>query len=208
MIYQWLPKLLKKPNPTIFEIGCSDGTDTRQMLELFPDARIYCFEPEPRAIARFDANAVLIPSAVGAVDGEIDFYPSHGDGIVKQVDWDCSGSIRRPTGHLRLYPWCGFGEPRRVRSLTLDSWAVNIPLIDFIWADVQGAEGDVIRGGLATFQRTRYFYTEYSDEELYEGQITLDRMIELLPRWTIVERWSDDVLLRNTDLTESIGQRP
>jgi hypothetical protein len=85
---------------------------------------------------------------------------------------------------------------------------VNIPLIDFIWADVQGAEGDVIRGGLATFQRTRYFYTEYIDEELYEGQITLDRMIELLPRWTIVERWSDDVLLRNTDLTESIGQRP
>ncbi|MEN9248224.1 MAG: hypothetical protein Q6L50_08560 [Gloeomargarita sp. GMQP_bins_120] len=37
---------------------------------------------------------------------------------------------------------------------------------DFIWADVQGAEVDLIQGGLQALANTRYFYTEYANTEL------------------------------------------
>ena len=77
---------------------------------------------------------------------------------------------------------------------------LRIDTVDFIWADVQGAEGDMIRGGLRVLSRTRYLYTEWSDDELYEGQATLTEILRLLPDFRVVELWSDDVLLENTRL--------
>ena len=41
--------------------------------------------------------------------------------------------------------------------------------IDLIWADVQGAEADLIEGGTEALRRTRYFYTEYNNQELIRG---------------------------------------
>src|SRR5438876_436268 len=48
--------LLAKSNPTILEIGCNDGGDTLAFLRLMPQAKLYCFEPDPRAIRRFKTN--------------------------------------------------------------------------------------------------------------------------------------------------------
>ena len=40
----------------IVEIGCNDGTDTVKFLEAFPQAKMYCFEPDPRAATAFREN--------------------------------------------------------------------------------------------------------------------------------------------------------
>src|ERR1700676_4003626 len=45
--------LVGKQDPTILEIGCNDGNDTMAFLRAMPQAKIFCFEPDPRAIARF-----------------------------------------------------------------------------------------------------------------------------------------------------------
>ena len=89
-----------------------------------------------------------------------------------------------------------------VDLITLDSFCEGrgIERIDFIWADIQGAEGDMVRGGRQTLARTRYLYTEYSDEELYENQATLKEILELLPDFRVIELWTDDVLLENQQL--------
>lgn len=50
-----LPALLGKQDPVILEIGCNDGGQTRDFLRLFDQARIYAFEPDPRARQRFSA---------------------------------------------------------------------------------------------------------------------------------------------------------
>ena len=70
--------------------------------------------------------------------------------------------------------------------------------MDFIWADVQGAEGDMVAGGPTLFANTRFMLTEYSDDEMYEGQATLRSLRRLLRGWRVVIRYRDDVLLRNT----------
>jgi hypothetical protein len=60
----------------------------------------------------------------------------------------------------------------------------NIQVIDFVWCDVQGAEEKVIRGGQETFKnKVKYFYTEYSNDEQYEGQPKLKQILKLLARF-------------------------
>jgi hypothetical protein len=110
-----------------------------------------------------------------------------------------SGSIRKPKEHLDVYPWCKFESKIVVKTRTLDSWAreEGVGVIDLIWADVQGAEADLIAGGKEALRRTRYFYTEYSNAELYEGQANLKQLLRLLPDFHVVHRYENDILLRN-----------
>ena len=142
--------------------------------------------------------------AISSIDGETEFHMSNG---LPSPDWeetlpggwDMSGSIRTPKGHLEMYPWCTFEKSIKVRTNTLDMWCdkEGVKAIDLIWADVQGAEVDLIMGGMATLDQTRYFYTEYCDQELYEGQISLRQILKLLPDFKVLYRFSGDVLLKN-----------
>ena len=73
--------------------------------------------------------------------------------------------------------------------------------------DVQGAEGDVIEGGREILKRTRYLYTEYSDKELYEGELTLQQILSTLPgEWKVLKKYErrndGDVLLRNLNFQQ------
>ena len=52
--------------------------------------------------------------------------------------------------------------------------------IDFLWADIQGAEGEMIRGGQKALSATPFLYTEYSNDELYEDQVSLCEILGLL----------------------------
>ncbi len=203
-----LPTLINNDYATILEIGAHNGFHSRQFLQLFPFARRYAFEPDSRARAAFkrnirDLRAVLFNCAIGAKDGFGDFFQStgnHPDLTHNSTDWDHSGSIRPPTGHLKEQPWCKFLPARSVRIKTLDSVVdeLGIDVIDFLWADVQGAEIDMIRGGKAALERTRYIFTEYSDKELYMGQVGLEPMLTLLPYFKILVRFTNDVLLWNS----------
>jgi len=86
---------------------------------------------------------------------------------------------------------------RRLDSVTRD---LGLDKIDLIWADVQGAEADLICGARQTLKTTRYFFTEFSDRELYSGQINLRQMRALLPDFKLVKKLRHDVLFRNRNL--------
>jgi FkbM family methyltransferase len=202
--------LIDRDDPIILDVGCNDGEHTEMFLDMFPQAQVFCFEPDIRARQRFraivlDSRAHLFAIAVGDFDGSTTFYQS--DGYPPEhhnSSWDLSGSIRRPTGHLTLHPWCKFESEITVPLMRLDTWiGLNLPsdrIIDFIWADVQGAEGDLIEGGHQALARTRYFYTEYSNIELYEGQLNLAQLQAMLPGFETVEVFAYDVLFKNKEL--------
>lgn len=203
-------------SPMILEIGCNDGTDTNRFLEAMPGATIYCFEPDPRAIARFretvsDDRVTLIKAAVANFDGPALFYGSSGRPEEKrrninhycQLDeWDLSGSLCRPTGHLDYSKWVTFPKDRecQVQVLRLDTWLACTPqvtYVNFIWCDVQGAEALVIQGAQKVLAVTDYFYTEYrQDRELYEGQPTLSDLQGMMLGFKSVETYSDNVLFQ------------
>jgi len=210
--------LLDCDDPVILEIGCNDGTDTIRFLNEFPRARIFCFEPDPRPLARFVRGPCVelhrcqvMSAAVADVDGFSKFhlsggYPPTGKHPADaQEDWDFSSSLSEPTGHLTWSPWCTFTRAILVPTIRLDTWLGGHPeldKIDFIWADVQGAEEKLIRGGRETLKRTAWFYTEFYDRPMYLGQPSLERMQQLLPDFNLEAIYGgDNALFRNRRLT-------
>lgn len=200
--------LIKREDPLIIDVGCNDGEHTQMFLDLFPGAIVFCFEPDPRAISHWrqkitSPRAHLFEGAIGAKDGTAAWYSSYGwpgeaEKQQRPDGWDLSGSIRRPTGHTVVHPWCKFEQAFDVPVIRLDTWASlhDVHEVDFIWADMQGAEGDLIRGGRKTLAHTQFLYTEYSNQSLYEGQPMLAQLRAMLPEFEMVQMWENDVLFQ------------
>ena len=206
-IYAFLASKFSGPEPKVFlELGAHVGTDTIK-LAAFPGVTIHAFEPDPDNDIPPLSNVVFNRAAIAAHDGEVQFRRSEWleQSALGDAPWTCSGSIHEPTGHLSAYPAITFGDLITVKAVTLDTYTREVARIDFIWADVQGAERDMILGGLEALKRTRYLYTEYCDTPLYEGQPSLTEIMALLPGWRILANWPSgeayaDVLLENEAL--------
>lgn len=194
-IRDWVHRTFRGSAPKVMlELGAHNGEDT-DWLARVPNATVHAFEPDPRNHPPARRNVVLHRAAIADRDGTGALVLSErGWGR----PWTASSSIKRPKNHLARYD-VTFGETIEVELVALDTFSRRHAsgAIDFIWADVQGAEGEMIRGGRETLARTRYLYTEYSDDELYEGQVALDDILRLLPDFRVLELWPSDVLLAN-----------
>jgi FkbM family methyltransferase len=194
-IQNWLRKTFGRPGKKLFlELGAHRGEDTTWMAQL-PDVTIHAFEPDARNHLPEFPNVIVHRLAVAATDGQCKFVLS--DNV------STSSSIHAPTNsHYQRFPTIKFNGWVDVDCMRLDTFIKlsEIDRIDFIWADVQGAEGDMIEGGRETLARTSYLFTEYSNEEWYEGQITLDQILAMLPSYRILYRWKHDVLLVNNQV--------
>jgi FkbM family methyltransferase len=194
-IRDWVQRKFGDASPKLFlELGAHCGTDTTWLADL-PGVTIHAFEPDPRNHQPARTNVTLHRAAIAEHDGRGPLILSR-EGWGRE--WTYSSSIKAPKNHLHRFP-VTFGAPVEVELVTLDSFCRErgLDVIDLIWADVQGAEGELIRGGRRALRRTRYLYTEYSDDELYEGQPTLAEILALLPDFRVVELWPEDVLLEN-----------
>jgi len=193
------------------EVGMHFGTDTQEFRRMHPNARIVSFEPDPRNIQMIknlgnDKICELYDLALSNINGSMDFHLSSGNAknrvtetLFQETDWSFSSSLKKPTGHLKLHNWVSFPKTIQVQCCRLDDFKpLKNTKIDFIWADVQGAEDLVFSGGLETLKNTHYVYTEYCNNELYEGQINLKQILELFGNdWKILNVIGDDVLLEN-----------
>jgi FkbM family methyltransferase len=197
-IQDWVQKQFCNRGPKVFlELGAHNGSDTAWMAAL-PDVVIHAFEPDPRNHPPPLANVALSRAAVSDHEGRVPFILSEtGWG----QPWTYSSSLRQPKNHLLRYP-VTFGKTIEVDAITLDCYARihGLNIVDFIWADIQGAEGDMIQGGQELLKRTRYLYTEYSDDEMYEGQVSLSEICGMLPEFRVIELWPEEVLLKNQKL--------
>jgi 2-O-methyltransferase len=201
--------------PSVFlEIGAHFGTETKKFRHMLPDSTIIAFEPDPRNLEVLRGEGVdqictLEDVAISNENGEVEFYLSSGDcknwatdPILRNNDWSASSSLKKPKEHLNFHRWITFDEKVKVKSIRLDDYEpLKEKIVDFIWMDVQGAEDLVFEGAKETLKRTRYVYTEYNNSEMYEGQLNLQQITELLgSEWEIVQVYSDDVLLKNRNL--------
>lgn len=179
-------QLIGRDDAVILEIGANEADDTVHFLRAFPEGTIYCFECDPRAIAKFsrkctDPRATLYEVALADTCGKRTFHQSGGKPPGKswrdyEGEWDKSGSLLPVDKHCEHSPWLKFKSTIEVECWTLDYWAEGVPYMgefSLLWADVQGAEHLVFRGGKDVLKRTRYVYAECDPRHNYKDNATL-----------------------------------
>lgn len=191
----------------ILDIGANDGGTSAVFQHIFPEARIFAFEPDPRAILNCKRRITLgqiklqsfelFEGAVSDENGECTFYQS--DGVDPNFDWyetgyDLSGSILRPlSDQLEQIPTVVFKNQIRVTTITLDNWISgrDIRTIDLLWMDVQGAEARVLSGAKNALDKVKYVYLECEERETYAGQPKLQELIALLNGFALIQSYPD-----------------
>jgi FkbM family methyltransferase len=199
---------------TMLEFGACDGYHTNQFLHMLRTLEkpftYHAFEPERvnfetcmNATRKNEGFFQLWPLAVGAETGIKPFYVSSGQkkGPNGEVldNYYGSSSIRAPKLVTSAWPDMKF-RTDQADVTTLDDFAENHidGTIDFIWADIQGAQTDLVLGGPKTFPRVRYLYVEYEGSEMYVGEaIGYEPVAALLPGFDVVEDYGGDILLKN-----------
>lgn len=197
-----------RPPVTILELGAHDGTDTLWLAGVAgPHATYIVVEPDPRVFSVLEEAVKPLPQvqcyeiAIANHNGEARLYLSDNDsGIVP-----ASSSIKKPKEHLQRWPWCSFDKSISVACLTLDTLAEDLmgERIDLIWADIQGAEKEMVEGGRRTLAMTDWLYCESYDFEAYEGQALRHEFLAMLPDWDLVDQDQENVLLRRRKVMDA-----
>lgn len=134
-------KRIRRPQPVMFDVGANVGNWSEQILQCFPQANIYMFEPSPGSQAAIRGkklrHAKLFPFAVGETAEVRPFYAS------SETDGSASLYSRRDTAFQSL-PY----QPSVVTVKTLDEIieAERIEVVDFMKMDIEGHELFALRG--------------------------------------------------------------
>lgn len=170
----------------IMDIGACEGEDSIRFTRLYPQAKVFAFEPLPsnqtlvRAnLARYDAKRVeLVPLALSNQQGEATFHVSSGrpPDLFAGKDWNYgnkSSSLLAPAGDGKIHGWVEFKEAITVPTGTLDQFCAErgIDRIDFIQMDVQGAELLVLAGAERMLPHLTAIWLEVSSRKIYQDQV-------------------------------------
>ena len=145
---------------TILDIGANVGQSTVTLARVFPDAKIYAFEPIPACYEKLaskfvnSGNVSTINIALGAEPGELSLELS---------DYTPSSSFRKMHNrHVEAFPNTVVSQTVSLRVDTLDNIGNTLVLQEPILAkiDVQGFEDKVIAGGQETLKRCQLVILE------------------------------------------------
>ena len=186
--YDLLEKILPH-NPTILEAGAQFGEDTEWMSEMWPEGRIYAFEPSPESfisvqnVANKYNNITAIQCALSNKKGEFSFYLAGG-----------ASSLLKPTESFNNdYFHSDLEHPIIVPVITLDEWAENnnVTHIDFMWLDMEGNELNALKGALNSLKNVKLIYTEVNLQRFWENCVIYDELTAWMNEHGFMEIWSD-----------------
>lgn len=140
--------------------------------------------------AKFGNNpiVVLFPVACGSPEDPEDMFMNTGD---ETINKGMSNSLLKPAKHLQIHPEVEFTSREKVMVKTLDSIIPEDFDCDLLVLDVQGYEGNVLKGATKVLKNVKYVYTEVNKDEVYEGCTRVEELDGLLWEFDRVEtgRW-------------------
>jgi FkbM family methyltransferase len=151
-----LNRIIDRPDSVIFDVGANEGEETLYCAKRVPAGRVYSFEPNGQIRARLERNVSLNgfnnvsiePIGLDREPGALILYgPSgrHQDGSVND-------------GQATIYPRPGVDKPiGQITLSSIDHFIAerNIPRVDILKIDVEGAELNVLRGGESMIARDK-----------------------------------------------------
>jgi FkbM family methyltransferase len=179
---------------TILDIGSWHLNQSLEFMHIFPNAKVYAFEPNPVSANLCREKAASLPYphsgrvsvievALTNVTGEITFYPldttrtnstNHGMSSTLKLKDGMDGSWHNDK-------WVQ--KEIQVKADTLDSWCEKNGVIpDLLWVDVQGAEYTLYDGARNTIKNhVKAILTEVGIVPYYEGHTVkpdIDRLLK------------------------------
>jgi FkbM family methyltransferase len=178
-------------NPVIVEAGAQFGEDSEWMSELWPEGRIYAFEPSPESFPSLqkvaEACPNVVPCQLGLSDcaGEFPFYLCGG----------ASSLLCPSAGFNRDYFHADLSQPIKVSTITLDEWCQthDVNHIDFLWFDMEGNELRALNGALSIIDKVKCIYIEVNLQSFWEGCARHEGVKKWMQQHQFVEVWSDIV---------------
>jgi len=168
---------------TVLDVGASEDYFALECHRIFPDAKIYCFEPLRDSFEKLNSILKKIPRAesfnfaLGDKKERIAMYRN---------EYPDSSSIRKMKQlHKEAFSYTSKETAEDIEVDTLDTVAQGLTMEDAILLeiDTQGYEDKVIRGAVNTLRRIKIIIVETSFFELYEGQPLFSDMYESLVKY-------------------------
>lgn len=159
----------------VFDVGAHIGQTAERLLEEFPNAVVYSFEPQSESfaelceLARASDRIRATNAAVGDAEGEAEFFVNR---------FSQTSSLLKTADGARQYlvsaEQMDLHSARTVRVLTLDRFCggQGIERIDLLKIDSQGYELRVLEGARSMLQEARIplIYLEVCFVRCYEEQ--------------------------------------
>ena len=158
----------------ILDVGANTGQFARAAHYVFPEARIYSFEPLPSCLDDMRrrmsgvSNFTAFGTAIGNEDGSI---------TIHQSSSSPSSSILPMTKvHTSAFPWTEGGKDIEVEIHRLDFFLPQMDLSGkvLLKIDVQGFSQQVLLGAPETLKQADTVFIETSFVKLYDGEPTFD----------------------------------
>jgi FkbM family methyltransferase len=161
------------PIRTVLDIGAYDGDTARLFRRFFPQAHIYCFEPQPEPVQTLNAWAVsqqglvhILPVALGNRSGMAEIHCN--------ARFPRIASLALPAPRFQPKMQDAIIIPTPIMRLD-EAVSAEIPLQEgvLIKIDVEGGERDVLAGGAVTLQRCAACILEFHVDSYFIGQMAL-----------------------------------
>jgi FkbM family methyltransferase len=178
--FKWLQEFNIR---TIIDVGANRGQFAFMVQPFFPEAVIYCFEPqldvadvlEKRVYQnRLESNiAVIKGMALGSFNGIVK--------LNRTKNTTDSSLLKMTNYFMGVYKNLDEFVEEDVRVSRLDDVDINIVPELMVKIDVEGYEGEVIKGARNTLDRAKVVYVEVTfQKERYEGQVLFDGLYSIL----------------------------
>jgi FkbM family methyltransferase len=194
----------------IFDIGSRDCCQSIEFYNAFPNSIIYAFECNPNTIdickkniEKYCDRITLIEGAVTDYNGNITFYPINQKKTI--TTWhdgnpDAS-SIFKSNGEYTVETYIQDEIITQCHRLDSVMNKYDIPKVDIIWMDLQGAELLALKSLGVHLKNVKYIHTEVSHKEMYAGQVMFDELNDyILSNGFIIKNnlslkgWQEDVI--------------
>jgi FkbM family methyltransferase len=163
--------LVEEPQ-VIFDLGANRGNTVFNYLELFPNAKIYAFEPFPESFQaltekyRFDSRVECFQIAISENQGVKTFYVNQNQ--------DTNSLLKPTTTGLSSDRQVQNKSELNVETISLDLFCKEkqISGIDILKMDIQGGELGALKGAeqLLADKKIKLIFTETYFTQQYENQ--------------------------------------
>lgn len=181
----YLKKIANDFEPNIiYDIGANVLSWTREARKIWPSSEIVVFDAIQTAEFLYKENNLKYH--IGVLSKEDNTVVKFYENIIHPA----GNSYYKEIGHNKsndIYPEESFTE-QKTHSLSSVVSKNNFPLPDLIKIDVQGAELDIIKGGIDIINHAKYLIVELQDTQYNRGAPLADVTIKFLENndWELV----------------------